>query len=146
MARKDSSADDLNALKDRIRSAGLRSTSARLSVLRLLRDKESPLTHAEVAELLAPVGLDKATVFRNLVDLVEAGMLRRTELGDHVWRFEYRAPGSHDEDHHPHFVCSDCGSVTCLNELAFDNKSRQAASQVGRVTEILLKGICNHCG
>jgi Fur family ferric uptake transcriptional regulator len=132
-------------LQQQIRNAGLRCTNARLAVLRVLTNAESPLTHAEVAERLSNRGLDKATVFRNLVDLVDAQLLSRTELGDHVWRFEIRSPDAHTGEHHPHFICLDCGGVTCLAELDFDKKSQQAASSVGDVKEILIKGICLDC-
>jgi Fur family transcriptional regulator, ferric uptake regulator len=135
---------ELVMLQQRMREAGLRCTSARLAVLRELGRSASPLTHAEVADRLAIQGIDKATVFRNLVDLVDADLLTRHELGDHVWRFEVRPPGATDEQH-PHFVCTDCGSVTCLSEIGFDKSSRRQASKIGLVKEILLKGICHNC-
>ena len=74
--------------KTLIRNAGLRATPARIATLKLLHGATSPLTHADVSAELDGLGIDKATVFRNLNDLVAAGLLRRTELGDHVWRFE----------------------------------------------------------
>lgn len=132
-------------LQQQIRDVGLRCTAARLAVLEELTKAESPLTHAEVAERLSGQGLDKATVFRNLVDLVDAQILSRTELGDHVWRFEIRSQDPHAGEHHPHFICLDCGGVTCLSELDFDKRSQQAASRVGDIKEILIKGICLDC-
>ena len=137
--------NEIEELQTRIRKAGLRCTSARLAVLRELIAANSPLTHAEVSENLAHLGIDKATVFRNLVDLVDAELLTRTELGDHVWRFEVRLPGHHDNQQHPHFVCLDCGGVTCLSELDFDARSQKATSQVGEIKEILIKGVCVEC-
>lgn len=136
---------EIERLQQQIRDAGLRCTAARLAVLQELIEAESPLTHAEVAERLSDQGLDKATVFRNLVDLVDAQILSRTELGDHVWRFEVRSQDAHAGEHHPHFICLDCGGVTCLSELDFDKRSQQAASRVGDIKEILIKGICVDC-
>ena len=43
-----------------------------------------------------------------LLGLTEAGLARRADLGDHVWRFEAIDP-NHVDDGHPHFVCSVCG-------------------------------------
>lgn len=131
-----------------IRSAGLRATPARTATLMLLREATAPLTHAEVAEHLADqlagIGVDQATAFRNLNDLAEAGLLRRSELGDHVWRFEAIDPTS-DNDGHPHFLCVDCGTVTCLASVQLTARSRRESSDVGEVTEILLRGHCNDC-
>ncbi|MDG2390880.1 MAG: transcriptional repressor [Planctomycetaceae bacterium] len=140
-----SQSSHVERLKARIRDASLRCTAARLAVLLVLSNAKSPLTHAEVADLLIDRGIDKATVFRNLVDLVDAEILSRTELGDHVWRFEVRLEGSAENEQHPHFVCLDCGAVTCLSDLDFDAPSRRATSRVGDIKEILIKGVCVEC-
>jgi Fur family ferric uptake transcriptional regulator len=128
-----------------IRDAGLRCTASRLAVLELLEQAKSPLSHAELADDLTPLGFDKATVFRNLVDLTDANLLSRTELGDHVWRFELKKPTDPDDGGHPHFVCVDCGGVTCLSDVEFNTATKRRAGQIGQVTEILLKGYCNSC-
>lgn len=138
-------ADDIANIRERVRTAGLRCTAARLAVMRALAAAPSPVTHADVADTLAPLGMDKATVFRNLNDLAEAGLVSRSELGDHVWRFELRDPDAADGGQHPHFMCIDCGSVTCLSDVEFDPATRKRASQIGVVTEILLKGRCRKC-
>lgn len=127
-----------------IRSCGLRATPSRVAALLYLRRSGAPLTHAEVADRLESQGFDKATLFRNLNDLAEAGLLRRTELGDHVWRFESRDPLGGDDGHH-HFVCVDCGSVTCLEQVQLTAGSRRQSEVVGQITEILLRGHCHQC-
>ncbi|MEX0703323.1 MAG: transcriptional repressor [Planctomycetales bacterium] len=132
--------------RDAIRAAGLRCTAPRVAVLLELGRAGRPLAHGELADLLVPQGFDKATVFRNLTDLTEAGLLARTELGDHVWRFEVRGPDDPDRGTHPHFVCVDCGRVTCLTDVTFDAATRKRAAQLGEVTEVLLKGRCTDCG
>ena len=132
-------------LRQTIRGAGLRATPARVATLHLLQRAASPLTHADVAEHLAKRGIDKATAFRNLNDMTDAGLLRRTELGDHVWRFETIGEGEKEHTAHPHFVCVDCGSVSCLNEIKLTEKSLTASRQIGEVTEILLRGHCKNC-
>lgn len=138
-------ADDVTEIRGLLRAANLRSTAARIAVFHQLRRANSPLTHAEVSEQLVPQGFDQATVFRNLGDLTEAGLVSRTELGDHVWRFEARDPNAPDKGSHPHFVCTECGSVTCLDDLQFTAASRRRSTQIGRITEILVKGQCADC-
>ena len=124
---------------------GLRTTAARLAVVHWLQQTNSPATHAEIAADLVPRGIDKATVLRNLTDLVEAGLVTRKELGDHVWRFELR-----DESHpvgceHAHFICVDCGRVTCLHQLEMSASVMKSLQDVGQVTEILVRGHCDEC-
>lgn len=134
-------------LRTRIREAGLRSTSARMAVLERLESASNPLSHAELAEELVPHGLDRATVYRNLIDMVEAGLLSRTELGDHVWRFEIRREGHAHQSEHPHFVCTTCGEVSCLPNVNVDISPSPGSkkSVIGELTEILLKGRCGRC-
>lgn len=136
---------DTDSIKKLIREAGLRATPARIATLRLLLVALAPLTHAEVANELADSGVDKTTVFRNLNDLAGAGILRRTELGDHVWRFELVSKNGHDASAHPHFVCVDCGVVSCMDDIKLTAGSIRLSEQFGTVTEILLRGQCHEC-
>ncbi len=145
MLKSHASAEEIAALQALLRGAGLRSTTARIAVLQRLRGAKAPLSHAELADELMPLGLDKATVFRNLTDLTDAGLVVRTELGDHVWRFEV-----HDHPHgakgkHPHFVCITCGSVTCLGGVKLPPQLTARGKDIGSVTEVLLRGYCKSC-
>jgi len=128
-----------------LRDSGLRSTSARIAVLQQLRKAGRPQSHAEVASAVAALGLDKATVFRNLNDLTEAGLLSRSELGDHVWRFEIRTEKHSHGAAHPHFLCIDCGSVTCLPGSTIPTALKSSAESIGEITEILVRGHCHNC-
>ena len=128
-----------------IREAGLRSTSSRLAVIQHLGTAAQPLSHAEVAEALVPAGFDKSTLYRCLVELADVGILNRLDAGDHSWRFEMRHE-AHGSGDHPHFVCVDCGKITCLPEVEVNiAPSRAAKGKVGEVTEVVLKGHCREC-
>src|SRR5262249_9754032 len=127
------------------RGAGLRSTTARMAVLERLQSAKSPLSHAELADELKATGLDKATVFRNLTDLTDAGLVHRTELGDHVWRFEIHDRTRAAKGLHPHFVCITCGSVTCRGGVKLPPRLTAAGKSVGSVTEVLMRGYCRSC-
>ena len=142
---KHQKSDESESIKLAIREVGLRATPARIATLKLLHGATSPLTHAEVAEELHDLGVDKATVFRNLNDMATAGLLRRTELGDRVWRFELTADEDGHSSAHPHFVCVDCGTVSCMDEIKLTAGSIRLSQEFGEVTEILLRGRCNDC-
>ena len=163
MARRvDRSTGTSSSAASTIRGAGLRCTPARVAVLDHLAAARGPRTHAEVAEALVDRGFDRATIYRNLTELTAARLVARVELGDHVWRFEIARPaksgGSQDE--HPHFVCTRCGDVSCLDDVDVSITPRpQAAAAPGRsrrgrrrptgiraVKEVLLKGTCADCG
>jgi Fur family ferric uptake transcriptional regulator len=88
------------------------------------------------------VGLDRVTVYRNLLTFTEAGLLVRTQLGDNVWRFELPATGEGEHGFHPHFVCNDCGGVSCLPSSAITLRGEAKRNQVA---EVQLRGRCEHC-
>jgi len=137
----------LQHARDLLRQAGLRCTSARLAVLQQMLQATRPLSHADLADLLAPRGFDRTTIYRNLVELTDAGLLTRFELGDHVWRFELKTEEPAGTVMHPHFLCVDCGQISCLPGVTVNISAQDATSSstVGNVTEILLKGHCSRC-
>lgn len=131
--------------RKKIQAAGLRATPGRIATFCVLAKSHMPLTHAEVADALRESGFDKATIFRNLTDMAAAKLLRRSELGDHLWRFEPIHESDQERHAHPHFVCVDCGTVSCAEEIELSPKSKSASLALGEVTEILLRGHCNNC-
>lgn len=171
MARPEKRTNDggLAAVQARIRTAGLRCTAARVAVLEHLIAASGPLSHAEVSDAVGHKGFDRATIYRNLTELTEAGLVSRVELGDHVWRFELKRGGhghAKGEDH-PHFLCTSCGEVSCLDDVDVAitpkpgrarlagnvkpgrgkaAKGPAASRAIRSVREVLLKGQCGKCG
>ncbi len=137
----------LAAARQMIRQVGLRCTTCRIAVLQALAEAETPLSHGDVADLLMPGGFDKSTIYRCLVELAEAGVIGRLELGDHVWRFELRQSHHEEGAEHPHFMCIDCGKVSCMTDfnVRITPAKGKKRSAVGDITEILLKGHCADC-
>jgi Fur family ferric uptake transcriptional regulator len=134
-------------LRTRIRTAGMRSTLARIAVLQALETAPTPVTHAELADTLVPQGYDKATVYRNLMDLTEARMVTCLELGDHVYRFELRRGSTDRGADHPHFLCIDCGKVACLDDVSVNISPAPGTklSTISELTGVMLKGRCGVC-
>ena len=137
-------AKNLDEIRSAVRDRGLRATPSRLAVLELLRASDAPMSHGDVADRLASQPWDRATIYRNLTDLAEAGLARRTDVGDHVWRFE--AVSDRHDASHPHFVCTECGIVECLPELELTvrrAKTPRAVKQ--RQVEVHVRGLCDAC-
>jgi len=130
-----------------LRAADLRSTTSRVAVLQHVAAAGKPVSHAEVADSLVPQGFDKSTLYRCLVELADAGLLGRLDAGDHAWRFEMRQGELHSSAEHPHFVCVDCGKVTCLPDIDVKISPTKGTKPAawGDVTEVFLKGHCKEC-
>ncbi len=85
----------------------LRLTSHRRTVLAVLESGDRPLTTDEVA---AASGVPVSTVYRNLAELVDAGIVVRVAGVGGGDRHELAEPFS--QHHHHHLVCTECGIVT----------------------------------
>ena len=98
-----------------------------------------------MSDVLVPEGYDKSTLYRCLVELADAGLLARLDAGDHAWRFELKGGEEEHGAEHPHFVCVDCGKITCLQDVEVKITPPKKAGAMGQVTEIFLKGHCKEC-
>ena len=136
--------DDLETLRAAVRDAGLRATPSRIAVLHVLRSTASPVSHSEVVGKLASQAWDPATIYRNLTDLSDVGLARRTDIGDHIWRFE-AITGSHQASSHPHFVCTECGTIECLSDLDVVTRAKAPRAIRQKRIEIHVRGLCDAC-
>jgi Fur family ferric uptake transcriptional regulator len=129
-------------LRQLLAGRGLRVTEQRLAILRELARLRVPTSHPELTARMAGSGLDRATIYRNLVSLTDEGILVKTQLGDNVWRFELPRGTQVAHGTHPHFVCSDCGGVDCLPSGSVSLKGAAAQNEVA---EVQLRGRCSGC-
>jgi len=123
-------------------SRGLRVTEQRVALLLALAKVKAPISHPELTERMAGGGLDRATIYRNLITLAEAGVIVRAQLGDLVWRYELPRTLTSDHSHHPHLVCSECGNVCCLPAGTVKLQGEASRSEV---VEVQLRGRCVSC-
>jgi len=132
-----------------LRAAGLRSTTPRIAVLEYFHTHGGQNSHAEIFGALEDRGFDRATIYRILMDLAEAKLLSRTDLGDHVWRFELKkgVGGVEHDDEHPHFVCVDCGAVSCLPgvSIKLEGVAKAPKAVAKKKVAVQLKGVCDDC-
>ena len=131
-------------LAQELRALGLRATPARVGVLAAIRSVSTPVTSGELSERVRGSGWDAATVYRNLMTLVEVGLVTRSDHGDRRWRF---ASTAHGLDHHPHFVCTDCGAVSCLHDVKVELAENASLPRYLRSehVEVQVRGVCDAC-
>lgn len=161
MAKSADTLDDATRWKAMLHGAGLRITPPRLAVLERLEASATPQSHGDLVASLKKAKLDRVTIYRNLNDLTDAGLVEKRDLGDHTWRFELKrerpassssAAGKSGTPHavpteHPHFTCTDCGTVECLPDIAVSVPKSKGLPR--SVTEkrvlVTLQGLCNDC-
>ena len=133
--------------KQALRDVSLRATAARVAVLKLLATQATPLSHAEVVKRLDEFGFDQSTLFRCLNELSDAALVSRLDLGDQTRRFEFRDSADSDEFTHPHFMCVDCGQLSCMDDFAVKITPSRGPrrDKLGTITEIMIRGHCGNC-
>jgi Fe2+ or Zn2+ uptake regulation protein len=132
----------------RLRDAGQRYTGQRRRLVEILAVARSPLSIPDI--LRGRRGLPQSSVYRNLSDLVEAGVVRRIVTEEDFGRYELA------EDltgHHHHVICSVCGrtrDVTLPADVertlgrTFDGVARRAGF-AGVEHRLDLVGVCEEC-
>src|SRR5262245_37733231 len=114
-------------LSELLRSRGLRATSQRLVMHRLLRD--SP-RHVSAEELLADAsdklpGVSLPTVYATLELFEQLGIVRRVNGGGGTLLWDTRA------DAHHHMICRSCGRIEDVEASIDLGRARNAAAKAG---------------
>jgi Fur family ferric uptake transcriptional regulator len=116
------------AAADRLTAAGERVTRQRLLVANALAASGRRLTADQLYRSLRRrvPGIGRATVFRTLETLVEAGVARRLELDGHVYAYVACLPA-----HHHHLACTRCGRVEEIDEAYVTPITQRLAADMG---------------
>jgi Fur family ferric uptake transcriptional regulator len=132
---------DAHASEDRLATAGHRLTGPRREVLEAIRRLPAPFTVEELAAETPTAG--RATVFRTVKLLQEAGLVCRLVLEDGGVRYELSRGG-----HHHHLICRSCGSVAEFSDPGLDaliEQNADAAAFALGAHSLELYGLCAKC-
>ena len=131
-----------------LRARGMRVTSPRLVIHRLLRDRDRHVTAEEVRQAVAGTlpGISLPTVYATLELFEELGIVRRVQAGGGAARYDPRA------DAHHHTMCRRCGRIEDFD--ASDALQAALVSAEARARHegfaadgaaVVLSGLCADC-
>lgn len=86
--------------------------------------------------------VSKATLYRNLSQLADAGIIKKIE------GLEPSAHFDHNTHSHYHFICKKCGKVFDISDNIAKDVVKKAEKETGfRITnhEIVFQGLCKDC-
>ena len=139
----------------RLRAAGERVTPARYAVLRVLDVadvSDEHLTAEQIGSRVAEAepSVHRATVYRTLTSLVEAGVVSHVHLGGSaaVYHLEVERLSAATAHSHAHVQCSSCGRVIDVPHDAFDPIAKRLHDDLGfrlDTTHAALLGTCSDC-
>jgi Fe2+ or Zn2+ uptake regulation protein len=132
-------------LEERLRDAGLRVTSSRVAVLRVLSEAQDHPRVDQVIERVREGGLSISTqaAYDVCEALRERGLARRIALAGGPARYEARAG-----DNHHHLVCRTCGLTVDVDCVAGAAPCLDAPGVQGFAVdeaEVTFWGLCPAC-
>jgi Fe2+ or Zn2+ uptake regulation protein len=133
---------DPDTIKDSLAGSGLRSTPQRCAVMAFLMEQAGHPTAAEIFKAVNRIDprSSRATIYNNLRDLVQAGLVREVAMEGRAARFDAKGIPHH------HFICDRCGNV---EDLDWYEVPRPAAASLGkrvlRECELIFRGLCTKC-
>jgi len=129
-----------------LRHNNLSVTDSRKKILNIFFNHHGALAHRDI-ERKAGEKFDRVTVYRTLQIFVEKGIIHTIPTTDNSVRYalckDHGSNGNH-QDQHIHFICLNCGSTLCLDELPVPDVELPRGF-TGNAVEMVVKGICNGC-
>jgi Fur family transcriptional regulator, peroxide stress response regulator len=131
-------------LRQECSTQGLRLTPQRDTLLRVLSTATGHPTADDLVRAVRKVrpSVSHATVYRNLQELVGAGLVGTLERAGGAVHFEINP-----DDHH-HFVCRTCGDVWDVYldavDVRINRRSRLNGFRIDR-RQVQLRGLCARC-
>lgn len=133
----------------RLTAKGLRYTSNRRALVEALNKASDPMSIPDLIALMP--GSSQSSVYRNLGDLVSAGVVARVQGTDEWARFEL--DDAFTGRHHHHIMCNVCGEVRDIDipeslEHELESAFTDLATKSGyRITHhrVDLVGTCRKC-
>lgn len=122
----------------------VRPTRNRIAVLDIFMRDHKSLSHSRLSSLLDQ-HIDRVSLYRTLIDLVNAGVLSRLVDSEGVAQFHLSQNTTSESLLMPHFRCRTCEEITALPDLP-PSYVRQI-SNCGQIEQsrLLLEGICLEC-
>ena len=124
---------------------GLRLTPQRDVLLRVLSETRGHPTADDLVKKVRQVlpTVSHATVYRNVQELVRAGLIGTLERSGAATQFEI------NPDHHHHFMCRHCGQVwdVYLDQVAVTVDRQRSPLNGFRIDrrDVQLHGLCARC-
>ena len=138
--------DELAIIERYMRDKGMRWTTQRHVIAQVAMASHSHFTAEELLEMCRKVdrGISRATVYRTLAMLEEAGFVEGLNTGDGSRRFEHVL----GHEHHEHIICRNCGLILEFVDEALERAKSEIAARHGfEMTSHSLRifGICAEC-
>jgi Fur family transcriptional regulator, ferric uptake regulator len=139
----------MNALEvkigDVLRRNHLSVTDSRKKILSLFLQHKDALTHGDI-EKKAGEKFDRVTIYRTLQTFVEKGIIHSIPTSDNAVRYALckDCTEGHHHDDHVHFMCDNCNTTICLDNVV-SPKIDLPAGYIASDVQVVIHGMCKEC-
>lgn len=138
--------EELEVVEDYMREHGLRWTNQRRLIAQAAFATHDHFSAEDLLEMCRKRDkkVSRATVYRTLGMLEDAGFVEGLDTGDGGRKFEHVLGHAH----HDHMVCTHCGAIIEFLDEELERRQERAARKHGFVIEshsLQLFGACNAC-
>ena len=135
-----------NNVADILKRNQLSVTESRCRILELFRNNQGALAHADI-EKKTGEHFDRVTIYRTLQTFVEKGIVHTIPTADNSVLYalcKEECSAGHHHDNHVHFICDDCGTTYCLENITIPALNLPKGFVIKR-TDVVASGICDRC-
>ncbi|CAN5498374.1 Fur family transcriptional regulator [soil metagenome] len=121
-------------------------TDSRRKILDLFRQSNGALAHADI-EIKTGEHFDRVTIYRTLQTFVEKGIIHTIPTVDNSVLYALckdACSEGHHHDNHVHFICDDCGTAYCLENISIPEVKLPTGFKQAQ-TDVLVSGVCDKC-
>ena len=121
-------------------------TESRTKILELFLSVNGALAHGDI-ERKAGEKFDRVTVYRTLQSFLDKGIIHSIPTADNSIRYALckdDCSEGHHHDNHIHFVCKNCGTTICLDEVHIPTVELPIGFKMQQI-EMVVSGKCKDC-
>ena len=133
-------------LTELLRRNHLSVTDSRKKILSLFLQNTDALSHSDI-EKKAGEKFDRVTVYRTLQTFVEKGIIHTIPTSDNsvLYALCKDCKEGHHHDDHVHFVCDNCNTTICMDDVVFPRMDLPKGYTAESV-QVVIHGTCKNCG
>jgi Fur family ferric uptake transcriptional regulator len=133
-------------INDILKKNHLSITEARKKILALFWESGNAMAHGDI-EQKSSEEFDRVTIYRTLQTFVEKGIIHTIPTADNSVRYALckdECGAGHHHDDHVHFICDDCGTTYCIDEVSVPKVKLPKGFKAAQ-TDLVISGTCNKC-
>ena len=124
----------------------LKKTGPRLSVLEILKSKDSAVSQPDLEKILGKQ-VDRVTLYRTLSTFEDKGIIHKVLDFNGTANYAFCSGGCKEHEHHDehvHFNCTVCQSIYCLDKVIIPPINLPAGFEASSL-HFTIYGVCDNC-